>query len=76
MTIYFNMLSSLMEYRIRSNMKGNLVVTLEFCWDWCLNSDFHQELMKPHDLTYGLAIALYLDSALDRETTLMFLTLS
>ena len=30
MTIYFNMLSPFMEYRIRNNMKGNLVVTPEF----------------------------------------------
>ena len=32
--------------KIRNNMKGNLVVTPEFCWDWCLDADFHQKLMK------------------------------
>ena len=54
MTIDLNMLSSFMEHRIRSNMKDNLVVTPKFCWDGCLNADFHQELMKPHDLTHRL----------------------
>ena len=54
MTIYLDMFSSVMEYWIRSNMKGSLVVTPECCWDWCLNANFHQELMKPHNLTYRL----------------------
>ena len=54
MTIYLNMLSSFMEHGIRSNMKGSLVVTPEFCWDCCLNANFHQQLMKSYDLTHGL----------------------
>ena len=74
-TIYLNMLSSFTVYRIRSNMKGSLIVTPEFGWDWCLNVDLYQKLMKAHDLTYGLChrsiFRLYTRS---RDTTL-FLTL-
>ena len=31
MTVYLNMLSSFMEYHIRSNMKDNMIVIPKFC---------------------------------------------
>ena len=56
-------------------MKGSIVVTPEFYWDWCLNVDFRQELIKSHDLTYRLCHCFIFRLSTRSGDNTLFLTL-